>query len=214
MTLDENYNLIVVKPKSRKDVVRLALKIRELLKIGIHILYIDVLGILEFMLPSLFDDDITFSVPDEWYREEEAYYDAQKNVIYIRADVYGKAMLGDGRARFTILHEIAHYILFKLWGIPHTMPLEKIDDFSDATLKAMDPEWQANTFAGAFLCKPDIVRNMEIGDIEKQCGVSRKAAQIAYCHSRGIPYRESDFGDFVRWSYRFAMSGNVSLLWD
>lgn len=214
MTLDENYNLIVVKPKSRKDVVRLVGEVRNTLKIGEDVLFVDVLGILEFMLPTLFDDGITFSVPDEWHEEEEAYYDTQRNVIYIRADVYDKAVSGDGRARFTISHEMAHYILFKRWGFPHTMPLEKIDNFSDATLKSMDPEWQANTFAGAFLCRPNIVQYMEVDDIAESCRVSRMAAQVAYYHSRGIPYRESDFDDFVRWSYRFAMSGNVSLLWD
>ncbi len=214
MTLDEQYNLTVVKPKRRQDVVQLALKTRRTLKIGTNALHIDVLAVLEFMLPSLFDDDITFFVPDEWYREEEAYYDTQRNVIFIRADVYDKAGAGDGRARFTVLHEIAHYILFRLWGFPYPMPLDDIAGISDPTLKSMDPEWQANTFAGAFLCKPSIVRHMEIDDIAESCGVSRRAAEIAYCHSRGIPYRESDFDDFVQWSYRFAMSGDATLLWD
>ena len=214
MTIDENHNLIVVKPKRRKDVVQLVGEVRNSLKIGEDVLYVDVLAVLEFMLPSLFDDGITFSVPDEWRREEEAYYDAQKNVIYIRADVYDKAVAGDGRARFTVSHEMAHYILFKHWGFPYPMPLNAIVGISDATLKSMDPEWQANTFAGAFLCKQNIVQYMEVDDIAESCRVSKRAAQIAYWHSRGIPYRESDFGDFVRWSYRFAMGGNVSLLWN
>ena len=210
MTLDENYNLIVVKPKSRKDVERKACEIRELLQIAGDALYIDVLTILEFRLPSLFDDGVTFSVPDEWYREEEAYYDRQKNVIFIRSDVYDKAVTGDGRARFTIMHEIAHYILFKIWGVPYTIALGSIAAISDATLKSMDPEWQADTFAGAFLCKKDLVYLLEAEEIEIRCGVSKTASEVAYNISRGIPYKESDFGDFPNWSYIFAMNREVS----
>lgn len=207
MTLDEDYNLIVVKPKSRKDIEKAAMKVREFLNIAENVLYVDVLSILEFHLQSLFGDDVTFSVPDEWYREEEAYYDSQKNVIFIRADVYDKAAKGDGRARFTVMHEIAHYILFKGWGLPYKFPLKNIAVLSDATLKSMDPEWQANTFAGAFMCSKEYVKELEIEEIEVLCGLSRKASEVNYCCSRGIPYYESemDMEEFSNWSYIFAM---------
>lgn len=210
MTLDENYNLIVVKPKSRKDVEHAASVVRQFLKIAEDALYIDVISILEFHLQDFFHDDVTFSVPDEWYREEEAFYDCEKNVIFIRSDVYDKAVSGDGRSRFTIMHEITHYILFKLWGLPYTIPLESIASITDATLKSMDPEWQANTFAGAFLCKKDLVDFLEIEEIEEKCGVSHKAAHVAYCCSRGIPYSEAVMGmeEFSNWSYIFAMQNN------
>lgn len=208
MTLDENCNLIVVKPKRRSDVVDIALKFRKAFGITEDALHVDVLAVLEFRLQAFFDDNITFCVPDKWHREEEAYYDARKNIIYIRADVYDKAAAGDGRARFTIMHEISHCILFKIWGTPHTMPLADIADISDATLKSMDPEWQANTFTGAFLCKPDIIRNMKIYDIETLCGVSEAAAETAYRHSHGIPYNSFalTMDDFADWSWTFSMS--------
>ena len=215
MTLDENHNLIVVRPKSRRDVADMALKFREALGIAEGALYVDVMGILEFILPSELKD-FDFCVLDEWYREEEAYYDARKNIIYIRADVYDKAAAGDGRARFTIMHEVSHYVLFKIWGVPYAMPLEDIANISDATLKSMDPEWQANTFTGAFLCKPDIIQNMSISEIETRCGVSNKAAEVAYSISRGISYSESrlDMEEFSRWSWQFAMSGSMSQFWE
>lgn len=210
MSIDEDYNLIVVKPKSRKDIEKAAMTVRAFLKIAEKILYIDVLSILEFMLQSLFEDDVIFSVPDEWYREEEAYYDTKKNIIFIRSDVYDKASKGDGRARFTIMHEIAHYILFKKWGIPYKMSLITIVDITDATLKSMDPEWQANTFAGAFMCSKEYVRDLEINEIETKCGVSKKAAEVAYYCSREIPYSDTimEMKDFSNWSYLFAMKKN------
>lgn len=215
MTLDENHNLIVVNPKSRRDVADMALKFREVLGIAEDALYVDVMDILEFILPSELED-FDFCVPDGWYREEEAYYDTQKGMVFIRADVYDKAADGDGRARFTIMHEVSHYVLFKIWGTPHTMPLEDTENISDATLKSMDPEWQANTFTGAFLCKPDLIRNMSIYEIETQCRVSNKAAEVAYYISRGIPYSESelDMEKFSRWSWQFAMSGSMSQFWE
>ncbi|MGN0729651.1 hypothetical protein [Treponema sp.] len=210
MTLDDDYNLIVVKPKSRKDIERAAMKARKFLKIAENVLYIDILSILEFQLQSFFDDDVTFLVPDEWYREEEAYYDTQKNIIFIRSDVYDKAVKGDGRARFTIMHEIAHYILFKEWGLPYKIPLKNIVVMTDATLKSMDPEWQANTFTGAFMCSKEYVKKLKIEEIEISCGLSRKAAEVCYCCSRGIPYCESemDMEEFSNWSYIFAMQND------
>lgn len=205
MTIDENYNLIVVRPKSRKDIEEAAQTVRKYLKIAEDALYIDVLSILEFSLQALFNDDIIFSVPDEWFREEEAYYDTQKNVIFIRSDVYDKAASGDGRSRFTIMHEIAHYILFKLFGLPYTIPLEDIKNISDATLKSMDPEWQANTFTGAFLCKNDIIETLEVEEIEEKCCVSQTAAFVAFCRSRSISYRDSDMEEFSNWSLKLLL---------
>ncbi len=74
MTLDDEFNLLVVNPKSRKDIENAAEIVRQFLGISEDTLYVDVLSILEFHLQDFFGNDVTFSVPDEWYREEEAYY--------------------------------------------------------------------------------------------------------------------------------------------
>ncbi len=210
MTFDENYNLNVVNPKTRKFIENAAMLVRKYLKIAEDVLYIDVLSILEFHLHSLFNDDVAFVIPDEWHMGEEAYYDTQKNVIFVRSDVYDKAVKGDGRARFTIMHEIAHYILFKLFGFPYKMALASIVYKSDATLKSMDPEWQADTFSGAFLCSKEYVKSLDIDEIETQCGVSRRSAEVVYCRSRDIPYTETEMEmeAFSDWSYSFAMQNN------
>lgn len=95
------------------------------------------------------------------------------------------------------------------------MSLKEIENFSDATLKSMDPEWPANTFAGAFLCKPDIVQGMKIYDIETQCRVSNKAAEAAYRYSHHIPYdKPLTMDDFADWSQPFAMCDEMSQLWN
>ena len=189
MKLTKNSKLLISKPKRRDDIENLATRMREQLDIGEDVYYVDVLSILEFRLKDLFDDDITYSIPDEWTRAEEAYYDSDKNVIFIRAEVYDRAVLGDGRARFTIMHEIAHYILFKIWGNPELMDISEIVRYSNATLHSMDTEWQANTFAGAFLCRNELVRFSEIEEIAGQCGVSLCAAETAFCVSRKIKYK-------------------------
>ncbi len=194
MKITDNLRLIVVEPKSRKDIEELANFMRQRLGIDEKEYFVDVLKILEFDLAKLFDDDeITYSVPDEWTHssEEYAYYDVKKRIIFIRSDVYDNAVRGDGMARFTIMHEIAHYILFGFYGKPYSIPLSDIEHISDATLHAKDPEWQADTFSGAFLCKKELVRFMEAEEIQEKCGVSLSAAKVAYKVSRNISYKES-----------------------
>ncbi|MCR5289870.1 MAG: ImmA/IrrE family metallo-endopeptidase [Treponema sp.] len=208
MSIDENQNLIVAKPKSRRDIESLAMQVRQALHIAESLLYIDVLSILEFQLQSLFHDDIAFCVPEVWFAEEEAFYDSQKNMIFIRSDVYENAVNGNGRARFTIMHEIAHYILIKHWGAPYLLSLAVVNGLSNPSLKARDPEWQANTFAGAFLCSKNYIKQLTPKEIEIQCGVSRRAAEIAYCSSRGIPYLKCQY-EFLSWLHSYSVKQEV-----
>lgn len=48
----------------------------------------------------------------------------------------------------------------------------------------LNPEWQANTFAGALLIPNNLIGNMSIPQIAYECGTSYQAAEIAYKKSR------------------------------
>ena len=188
MKLISDGKIIITKPKRRSDIERLAAEMRRKLKISDDTYLVDVLRILEFDLRYLFGDGIDYDIPDKWTYEVEAYYDAVKNMIFIRADVYDRAVLGDGRARYTIMHEIAHYILFKTFGKPVSSDISCVVLYSDATFHSMCPEWQAETFAGAFLCKKELVRFMDAKEIERKCCVTSSAAETAFNLARGITY--------------------------
>lgn len=44
----------------------------------------------------------------------------------------------------------------------------------------MDPEWQANVFAGELMAPYDLVKNMSAYEISQKCGMSLQAAQVQY----------------------------------
>ena len=94
-----------------------------------------------------------------------------KNVMLIRSDVYDKAVLGSARDRFTLCHELGHYLLHQPESIIYargTVPAYR------------NPEWQANTFAAELMAPANMVKNMSIEEIMEECGMSRQAAAIQY----------------------------------
>ncbi len=83
-------------------------------------------------------------------------------------------MSGDRRSRFTIAHELAHYILHAKAG---KKPLYVKRDGSGPV------EWEANWFAAGFLMPEDVFRTKAgegLGDAElaEYFGVSKEAVQI------------------------------------
>ena len=95
----------------------------------------------------------------------------EKNVMRIRSDVYEGAVKGRPRDRFTLCHELGHYILHQ----PEFMSYARGD-----IPRYRQPEWQANTFAGELMAPYDIVKDMSIEEIMEKCGMSRQAATIQY----------------------------------
>lgn len=97
--------------------------------------------------------------------------------IIIREDVYNRACLGEGRDRFTIAHEIGHFILHS------DLSLSRVDTCKGRTIKSYeDSEWQANCFASELLIPVNntAIQNMSVQEIVRNCGVSYQAADIAY----------------------------------
>lgn len=89
----------------------------------------------------------------------------------IRRDVYDEVCEDRGRARFTLAHEIFHYIFHDQPNISFARSTDKIPSY-------MDPEWQANTFAAELLIPRDLVKGLTVDEIMEKCGVSRQCASI------------------------------------
>ena len=89
----------------------------------------------------------------------------------IREDVYDRAVDGNARDRFTLCHELGHFLL-------HTP--ERVSFARGEVPTYMDPEWQANVFAGELMAPYELVKNMSACEIAEKCGMSLAAAQVQY----------------------------------
>lgn len=189
IAIDHNYNLRLADPLSRKQIEYFARFIRK--EFDVKGFYVDILKILEINIPNQ-DENFSFCL----YKKTDemgikhGYYDVEKNCIFMREDIYRLAFMNDGFSRFTIAHEIGHYCLIQIFGKPYYVPLENIEKYSDPTLKSMDPEWQADVFAGEFLCCSEIIKGSSVKEIETKCRVTEQCAKIAWKINNSILYTE------------------------
>lgn len=94
-----------------------------------------------------------------------------RNIMRIRSDVYERAINGNPRDRFTLCHELGHYLLHQP---------ESVGYARGQVPAYRDPEWQANTFAAELMAPKKLVKNMTIQEIMEKCGMSYQAATIQY----------------------------------
>lgn len=191
------FKVRITKPQSREKLKTLSKNIRNKLGIKSNQLFVDILYCLEISIPKI-DPTFQFVISDveQINKPNEAFFSPETNTIFIRADVYEKARNEDGRARFTIAHEIAHYFLFKILGIPHFEKWENIMYYNDATIHSMDPEWQADVVANYLLCKSNLIKNLSEKDISIYCKVSHNAAYTAQSNANGKKY--FDYSEFFK----------------
>lgn len=157
-------------PISRKQIRQIVKMIKR--KCGLEkVAKVPVCGFFEFIMGKLFPD-FEWEIRSKKEMPEEGLTFPTKKKIDIREDVYKAACRGDGRARFTIMHEIGHLILHN----SNKVALCRLS--VDEKLRAFEnPEWQADNFAAEFLMDKDLVLGMNPLEISKECGVSRGAAQ-------------------------------------
>ncbi len=139
------------------------------------VIYFPVIKFLELILPDLMDDFTLEIVEYENMPEKEGGTFPSCNIVRIREDVYEKAVKGDGRARFTILHEIGHLLLHDDENVAlcRVSAGKKIKTYEN-------PEWQADVFAGELLMAAHLIKDMSVDEIFEKCGSSYAAAQCQY----------------------------------
>jgi len=162
----------IAAPMSRNDISAITNIIRDACGLTKE-KYFRVVDVLELFLPS-FDSDFVMEIADVHAMREEGMAYPENHVIVLRQDVYEGAIKGNSRDRFTVAHEIGHYILHTPNRIQRTGLAR-----SKERLKAyLDPEWQANTFAGELLAPLQVISGLTIEEISRECGVSKKTAEI------------------------------------
>lgn len=92
--------------------------------------------------------------------------------IILREDVYRDAWLGDGRARFTVAHELGHLIMHTRIPMARATPKRKVAPFRLS-------EAQANQFAAELLMPRTFMRPDDtISSVTRRHRVSQHAAQL------------------------------------
>ena len=167
-----NISTVIAKPKSREDIRNIALEVRKLIEYE-NKPFFPIVEFIEYVLtnPEFKDSaELIILEPDEM-RDTYGTTNTGKNVISIRRDVYEGAVKGNPRDRFTLCHEVGHYLL----------PQPKCISYARGSVpKYCDPEWQANTFAGELMAPRNLIQDMSIEEIMQKCGMSYQAAAIQY----------------------------------
>ena len=163
----------IAKGKSRAEITAVARLVRRLQRAE-HDLYFPILDFMEKTLPTLYPNFSFRIMEKEEMGEYEGLTFPEKNEIWIRADVYDSAETGDGRARLTIAHELFHYLCHSKSTVAFARTGSKL------VPPYADPEWQADAFGGELLVSRDLVKNLSVDEIVKQCGGSKRAATVQY----------------------------------
>lgn len=106
--------------------------------------------------------------------------DFSQNLITIPSEIFYAALAGDGRARFTIAHEVGHVWLHNNY-FQGCILENKVAVANRSNIRTFeDPEWQAEAFASAILMPASMVKQsrqqgLKIQDIQDRFEVSHKA---------------------------------------
>lgn len=161
-------NNVAVKPLSRKDIRDLARRFRKQFKLE-GVFKFPIVQFIEWVLPVVgFDYDI---ISEKEMKNVYGLTDTQEGMMRIRQDVYEGAIAGEPRDRFTLCHELGHFLL-------HSP--DRVGFARGKVPKYMDPEWQADAFAGELMAPYDLVKNMSVDEIAEWCGMSHTAAMVQY----------------------------------
>lgn len=166
-------------PLSRNDIAAAALWLRK--RAGLEdVVQFNIVRFIENVLPSI-HPNFQFEIAESYklqgkYAETIPSYHDGPAIIRVREDVYVNAASGNPRSRFTLTHELGHL----LFHTPKHMKLCRLETNLPAY---MDPEWQANTFAGEFLVMRHLACGMSPFEIADKFHVSYSVAEIQakYC---------------------------------
>jgi len=131
----------------------------------------DVIHFLEVVLPKL-DENFSLEVCEQAeMREDNGLMIPSQNLIKIREDVYANALKGQGRDRFTITHELGHYILHRNLGLAFRTKPRPLAIYQSI-------EWQADCFAGELLVDSRLINaGTSMNHVAQLFGVSTQAAE-------------------------------------
>ncbi|MFA7415236.1 MAG: ImmA/IrrE family metallo-endopeptidase [Rhizobium sp.] len=171
----------VVPPRSWDSIHGVATRVREVIGLE-HLAYIPVVDVLEKVLDQKMGL-VRFEIGDYLEMEgAEGLTDPTGHFIQIREDVYTRALAGDGRARFTVAHELGHFFLHTGIPLARSFKGDGVQIFSKS-------EPQANQFAAEFLMpRSQLWRGISASEVAANHGVSDEAARnrCKFMSGRGL----------------------------
>ena len=167
---------IEVPGHSREDIQKMAARVRTLFGISPEKSF-PIVQLLEALGTPLGEDETPVLeveiVQDEELQDNYAEYHPLSNTLLIRESVYDGACNDNGRDRFTLAHEVGHYLFHSDQAM-----LQRVESGMETPIYR-SPEWQANTFASKILMPYDEIVGKTPEQIMKEYGVSFSAAEIA-----------------------------------
>lgn len=108
-----------VPPRRRDEIIEAAVSLRRALRITNPMF--PILQVVEVLLPQ-HDPEFSFEVKEyEELGNQHGLTRPEMKEMWIREDVYEGARNGNGRDRFTIAHELGHYLLHNEPGLARTL---------------------------------------------------------------------------------------------
>ena len=163
---------LVVPPMSTKTIRTFADQVRSVFVTDDQVDF-PIMDVLEFRMSSIFDGFYVDPREADYMGDLEGRMVAGENVIELREDVYEGAWNGTRRDRFTVCHELGHFLMHR------TITMARVRDDSHKIF--CDSEWQADTFAGTLLMSP---RHLSLFNSPAQaadlCNISPAAARTMW----------------------------------
>ncbi|MFT8234170.1 ImmA/IrrE family metallo-endopeptidase [Pseudomonas guariconensis] len=152
------------------QIIRVAKDVRQIF--GVNEDHYPVVHILEMGMPVL-DETFTFSVKERHEMKGDLGLTIpSENAIYLRADVYNRAVNDSPVDRFTVAHEMGHHFLHR--GVPVVFHQANRPKKIQAE---RDSEWQANIFGAALMMPVRRLRKCRsLDEAAVRFGVSKKTA--------------------------------------
>lgn len=166
-----NFMNLVSIPLSRHNLRCITYNLRKSLNLE-NELYFPIVAFIE-LLPMI---DNNFNYEIVGINEMKTMYgntNTTTKTMYIREDVYNGAVQKNPRHRFTLCHELGHYIIHYPQNISYArgnVPIYR------------NPEWQANVFAAELMAPYNLIKNLSIDDIVNKCMISYSVASIQYSY--------------------------------
>lgn len=164
--------MIKCSPTSKKKLASLAIEFRK--KFNVIGLVFPVLEIIEQLhcdgllnLEVLEDNDLKFK------ENQLAFYELNSNTMYVKLSVYVEALNNIGRSRFTLAHELSHYLLLYVLKF-------NTEETNDEVKAYEDPEWQANYLAGELLAPTGDTIGFSVNDYIEKCLLSEECAIVLW----------------------------------
>lgn len=178
----------IAQPQSRIKIRKFTEEIRK--KVGCdNQFFFPILRLLDVM-PTIYEDvGFEYEIVDDdvLTPSVQGDMDILNNYMRIKQSVYDGAYKGKGRDRYSIAHEVGHFLLTNVAGVGLQRNLQ-----NSYVRICEDPEWQAEVFAGELLIPMRLVKGMSPEEIVEHCKVSLSAAktQIRCSYNKTRLWRE------------------------